>query len=97
MATTRKQDLQHMAATLEAWAGQIADLQAKARTAGAEQRLLVSSQIAALRQQQRAYAAQLADTRGASAAVFRDMQLGAERTAGEFRRLYLQTASRFAC
>jgi len=97
MATTRKQDLTHMAATLEAWAGQIADLQAKARTAGAEQRLLVSSQIAALRQQQRAYAAQLADTRGASAAVFRDMQLGAERVAKEFRKLYLQTASRFPC
>ena len=36
MATTRKQDLQHMAATLKAWAGQIADLQAKARSAGAE-------------------------------------------------------------
>ena len=34
MATTRKQDLQHMAATLEAWAGQIADLRAKARSAG---------------------------------------------------------------
>ena len=97
MNTTRKQDLQHMAATLEAWAGQIADLQAKARTAGAEQRLVVSGQIAALRQQRRAYEAQMADTRGASAAVFRDMQLGAERTAGEFRRLYLQTASRFAC
>ena len=97
MATTRKQDLQHMAATLEAWAGQIADLQAKARTAGAEQRLVVNSQIATLRQQQRAYAAQLADTRGARAAVFRDMQLGAERVAKEFRKLYLQTASRFAC
>ena len=97
MATTRKQDLTRMAATLEAWAGQIADLQAKARTAGAEQRLLVGSQIAALRQQRRAYEAWMADTRGASAAVFRDMQLGAERVAKEFRKLYLQTASRFAC
>src|SRR3954470_6680404 len=97
MATTRKQDLTRMAATLEAWAGQIADLQAKARTAGAEQRLLVRSQIAALRQQRRAYQARMADTRGASAAVFRDMQRGAARTAGEFHRLYLQTASRFAC
>jgi hypothetical protein len=86
-----------MAATLEAWAGQIADLQAKARTAGAEQRLLVSSQIAALRQQRRAYEAQMAETRGVSATVFRDMQRGAARTAAEFRRLYLQTASRFAC
>src|SRR3954466_650284 len=97
MNTTRKQDLQHMAATLEAWAGQIADLQAKARSAGAEQRLLVISQIAVLRQQRRAYEAQMADTRGASAAVFRDMPLGAERVAKEFRKLYLQTASRFAC
>jgi hypothetical protein len=97
MATTRKQDLTRMAATLEAWAGQIADLQAKARTAGAERRLLVGSQIAVLRQQRRAYEAQMADTRGASAAVFRDMQLGAERVAKEFRKLYLQTASRFAC
>jgi hypothetical protein len=97
MATTRKQDLTRMAATLEAWAGQIADLQAKARTAGAEQRLAMSDQIAALRQQRRAYEAQMADTRGASAAVFRDIQLGAERVAKEFRKLYLQTASRFAC
>src|SRR5215213_6738045 len=97
MVTTRKQDLMRMAATLEAWAGQIADLQAKARTAGAEQRLVVISQIAALRQQQRAYAAQMADTRGASAAVFRDLQRGAERIASEFRKLYLQTASRFPC
>src|SRR3954454_19024397 len=97
MATTRKQDLTHMAATLEAWAGQITDLQAKARTAGAEQRLLVRSQIAALRQQRRGDEGRVADTRGASAAVFRDMQRGAERTAGEFRKLYLQTASRFAC
>ena len=57
---------------------------------------MVGSQITALRQQQRAYAAQMADTRGASAAVFRDMQRGAERMAKEFRKLYLQTASRFA-
>ena len=62
MATTRKQDLKRMVATLEAWAGQIADLQAKAHTAGAEQRLVMSGQIAALRQQRRAYEAQMADT-----------------------------------
>jgi hypothetical protein len=97
MATTRRQDLQRMAATLEAWAGQIADLQAKARSAGAERRQVMNGQLAALRRQRRAYEAQLADTRGASEAVFRDMQRGAERTAEEFRRLYLQTASRFAC
>src|SRR3954467_13324334 len=64
MATTRKQDLTRMAATLEAWAGQIADLQAKARTAGAEQRLVVGSQIAALRQQRRGEAARAAGARG---------------------------------
>jgi hypothetical protein len=97
MATTRKQDLQHMAATLEAWAGQIADLRAKARSAGTERQLVMGGQLTALRQQQRAYAAQLADTRGASAAVFRDLQRGAERIAGEFRKLYLQAASRFPC
>ena len=97
MATTRKQDLQHMAATLEAWAGQIADLRAKARSAGTERQLVMGRQLTALRQQQRAYAAQMAGTQGASAAVFRDMQRGAERIAGEFRRLYLQTASGFPC
>ena len=97
MATTRKQDLQHVAATLEAWAGQIADLRAKARSAGTERQLVMGRQLTALRQQQRAYAAQMAGTRGASAAVFRDMQRGAERIAGEFRRLYLQMASRFPC
>ena len=96
MATTRQQDLKRMAATLEAWAGQIADLQAEARSAGAERRQAMSGQLAALRQQRRAYEAQLADTRGASAAVFRDLQRGAERIAEEFRKLYLQTASRFA-
>jgi hypothetical protein len=97
MATTRKQDLERMVATLETWAGQIADLQAKARSAGAEQKRVMSGQLTALRQRRRAYEAQMADTRGASAAVFRDMQLGAERMAEEFRKLYLQTASRFAC
>ena len=96
MASTRKQDLKRMVATLEAWAGQIADLQAKAHTAGAEQRLVMSGQIAALRQQRRAYEVQMADTHGASTAVFRDMQLGAERMADEFKKLYVQTASRSA-
>ena len=97
MATTHKQDLHHMAATLEAWAGQIADLRAKARSAGTERQLVMGRQLTALRQQQRAYAAQIAGTQGASAAVFRDMQRGAARIAGEFRRLYLQTANRFPC
>ena len=57
----------------------------------------MSGQIAALRQRRRAYEVQMADTSGASAAVFRDMQLAAERMAEEFRKLYVQTASRFAC
>jgi hypothetical protein len=76
MAMTRKQDLKRMATTLEAWTGQIADLRAKAHTAGAEQRLVMSGQIAALSQQRQAYEVQMADTRGASPAVFRDMQQG---------------------
>jgi hypothetical protein len=38
-----------MAATLEAWAGQIADLQAKARSAPAERRQVMNGQLAALR------------------------------------------------
>ena len=96
MASTRKQDLKRMVATLEAWAEQIADLRAKAHTAGAGQRLVMSGQIAALRQQRRTYEAQMADTRGTSPAVFRDMQLAAAHMAEEFRKLYVQTASRFA-
>ena len=96
MRSTRKQDLARMAAILEAWAAQIADLQAKARTAGAAQQLTISGQLIALRQQRRAYEMLLASTAGSSAAVFRDMLLGAERIAGEFRKLYVQASSRFA-
>ena len=95
MATTRKQDLKRMVATLETWTGQIADLREKAHRAGAEQRLVMSGQIAALRKRRRAYEVQMADTSGASAAVFRDMQLAAARKAEEFRKIYVQTASRF--
>ena len=58
---------------------------------------MIGRELTALRQQRRAYEAQMAATRGASAAVFRDIQRGAARIAGEFRRLYLQTASRFPC
>jgi cytochrome c1 len=96
MRTTRGQDLARMTATLETWAAQIADLQAKARTAGAAQQLAMSGQLTALRQQRRDYEEQLANTAGASAAVFRDMLLAAERIAAEFRRLYVQASSRFA-
>ena len=97
MATGRRHDLKRMVAMLEAWKEQIADLQAKARTAGAEQQLVMSGKIAALRQLRREYELQMADTRGASVAVFRDMQLAAERMAKTFRKLYLQAASRFEC
>ena len=97
MATRRRHDLKRMVAMLEAWKEQIADLQAKARTAGTEQHLVMSGKIAALRQLRREYELQMADTRGASVAVFRDMQLSAGRMAENFRKLYLQAASRFDC
>jgi len=96
MATTRKQDLKAMVATLETWAGQIADLEAKARTAGMERRRVMSAQIVDLRQRRWAYEVQMADTSGSTAAVFRDMQAAAARMAEEFRKLYLTTASRFS-
>jgi hypothetical protein len=96
MATTRKQDMEAMATTLEVWQGQIADLQAKAMTAGAERQQVMRQHIAALRQRRAAYKALMADTLGASAAVRRDMLPGAECLAVEFRRLYLQMESRFS-
>jgi hypothetical protein len=73
---TRKGYRDRMAATLEEWSAQIADLQAKARSAGDEQ--------------------QMGRTRDTGEAVFRDMRLGAERIAAEFRKTYVQAASRFA-
>lgn len=96
MAATRRQKLAAMAATLELWKSQIADLQAKARTAGAERQRVMREQIAVLRQRRSAYEAQMAATVGASTAVFRDMLSASERVAEEFRVLYLQTASRFS-
>ena len=89
---TRKQDLERMVVTLKAWAGQIADLQAEARTAGPKQQLVMRQQLLVLRERRRAYQAQLENTQGTSAAVFRDMQLGAARMADEFRQLYAQAA-----
>lgn len=96
MAATRRQKLEAMAATLELWKSQIADLQAKARTAGAERQRVMREQIIVLRQRRWAYEAQMAATVGASTAVFRDMLTAADRTAAEFRALYLETTSRFS-
>ena len=97
MATTRKQDLKQWWPRSRHGRGRSPTCGRRRARPGAEQQLVMSGQIAALRQQRRAYEAQMADTRGASAAVFRDMQRGAERMAEEFRKLYLQTASRFPC
>jgi hypothetical protein len=97
VATGRTYDLRRMVVMLDAWKEQIADLQAKARTAGAEQHLVMSGKIAGLRQLRRAYELQMTETHGASAAVFREIQRTAEGMAENFRKLYLQAASRFRC
>lgn len=97
MATARKQDLKQMVAMFEAWKEQIATLQAKAHTAAAKQKLVMNGKIAALRQLRQAYELQMAEARGASVAVFRDMQLTADGMAEKFRELYMQTTSRFEC
>jgi hypothetical protein len=94
--TTRKRYSDRMAATLKEWSAQIADLQAKARSAGGEQQARIGRQVAALQQQRAGYAEQMRKTRDTSEAVFRDMRQGAERMAAEFRKTYVQTASRFA-
>ena len=96
MAATRKQSLEAMAVTLDLWKSQITDLQAKARTAGAERQRVMRDQIVVLRQRRSAYDTQRTQTSGASTAVFRDMLAGSERMAEEFRKLYLQTVSRFS-
>jgi hypothetical protein len=85
-----------MAVTLELWQGQIAGLQAKAMVAGTEHQLSVRRHIAALRQRRLAYKALMTGSMNASAAVFRDMLLGAERIADQFRRLFLETESRLS-
>jgi hypothetical protein len=78
-----------MAATLKKWSAQIADLQAKARSAGGEQQTRIGRQVADLQQQRTEYAQQMRKTRDTSAAVFRDMRQGAERIAAEFRKTYM--------
>ena len=93
---TRKGYGDRMAATLEEWSAQIADLQAKARSAGGEQRARIGRQVAALQQQRAEYAEQMRKTRDTGEAVFRDTRQDAERIAAEFRKTYVQAASRFA-
>jgi hypothetical protein len=86
---TRKRYSDRMAATLKKWSAQIADLQAKARSAGGEQQARIGRQVADLQQQRTEYAQQMRKTRDTSAAVFRDMRQGAERIAAEFRKTYM--------
>jgi hypothetical protein len=52
--------------------------------------------VAALQRRRTEYAEQMGRTRDTSEAVFRDMRRGAERIAAEFRKTYVQAASRFA-
>jgi hypothetical protein len=96
MTAARRRYLKQMAATLEEWSGQIADLEAKARSAGGEQLLLVGSRIAALCERRAAYQAHMNGTRDTSAGMLGDMRESAERIAVEFRRIYVQSESRFA-
>jgi hypothetical protein len=95
MMAARKRHLGRMSLTLEQWSAQIADLAAKARSASGEQQLRIGRQMAALQQQRARYQANMDDTREASAGMLREMEKGATRIAGEFRRIYIQAASRF--
>jgi hypothetical protein len=96
MMAARRRHLERMAATLDEWSGQIADLEAKARSAGGEQHLLIGRRIAALCERRAAYRAQMDATRDTSAGMLRGMRKDARRIAAEFRRIYIQSASRFA-
>jgi hypothetical protein len=95
MIAERKRYLEAMAATLEVWAVQIGDLQVKARSARGEQRVMIDRQIVALGQERLKYESRMNDTRDTSAGMLREMRKAAEPVAAEFRRLYVQTASRF--
>ena len=87
--TTRKRYSDRMAATLKAWSAQIADRQAKARSAGGEQQARIGRQVANLQQQRTEYAQQMWRIRDTRAAVFRNMQKSAEQMAAEFRKTYM--------
>ena len=87
--TTHKRYSDRMAATLKAWSAQIADLQAKARSAGGEQQARIGRQVANLQQQRTEYAQQMWRIRDARAAVFRNMQKSAEQMAAGFRKSYM--------
>ena len=97
MTTTRESFADRMAATLEAWSAQIADLQAKGCSAGGEQQARIGRQVADLQKHRTEYAQLMRKT------------LGPERgrvsgTCGrvpsgwrpEFRKTYMQATSRFA-
>ena len=86
--TTRKRYSDRMAATLKAWSAQIADRQAKARSAGGEQQARIGRQVANL-QQRTEYAQQMWRIRDTRAAVFRNMQKSAEQMAAGFRKSYM--------
>ena len=86
---TRKRYRDRMAATLEEWSAQIADLQAKARSAGGEQQARIGRQVANLQQQRTGYAQQIWRIRDTRAAVFRNMQKSAEQMAAGFRKSYM--------
>ncbi len=96
MATTRSRELGAMAVTLEVWQRQIAALQARAMTAGPERQRVMGRQITVLRQRREACKALMVDAGAASVAVLRAMLPGARRIAEQFRRLYLESESRFS-
>ena len=87
--TTHKRYSDRMAATLEAWSAQIADLQAKARSAGGEQQARISRRWPPCSSSRTEYAEQMSKTRDTRAAVFGDMRQSAERMAAEFRKSYM--------
>ena len=87
--TTRKRYSDRMAATLKAWSAQIADLQAKAGSAGGEQQARIGRRVDTLQRQRTEYAQQMWKTRDTRAAVFRGMRQGAERIAAEFRKTFM--------
>jgi hypothetical protein len=94
--TTRKRYVDQMAATLLEWSAQIADLQWRAKSASAERQAQIGEQVAALRSRWAAYDQRQRTAKDMSAAVFRDMRGSADRIAAEFRKIYVQAASRFA-
>jgi hypothetical protein len=92
----RKRYLGQMDSTLREWSLQIADLEWKGLSGEPEQRARVAGRVVALRQQRDAYEAGMSEIRDTNAGMFREGRSRAERLAAEFRRIYIQSASRFA-